>query len=119
MNTLIEWFWSSSLTLNCIILQIILCVYNLQGKKKHLSCCNLVLPAGQLLRVDAYEAEEADNHDGDETVKDVIPAILCQRIVPAVRQVGQKKSWKEGYHGKWGKCSRYYSIGLRINSSFF
>ena len=52
----------------------------------------LVSPAGQLLGVDAYEAKEADNHDGDETVKDVVSAILCQCVVPTVRQVGQKES---------------------------
>ena len=45
---------------------------------------------GQLLGVDANEAEEADDHDGHQTVEDIVPAIVCQCVVPAVRQVGQK-----------------------------
>ena len=95
-----ERLWSTSITLNCIILQIILCVYNLQSK--HMNICqkieNLVSPTGQLLRIDPNEAEEADNHDGDESVKNVVPTIICQRVVPAVRQVGEKESWKGGNH---------------------
>ena len=73
-----------------------------QSKRIVLSNNNLVAPAGQLLRVDPNEAEEADDHDGDESVKDIVPAIVCQRVVPAVGQVGQKESWKEEYHEKWG-----------------
>ena len=88
---------SPFLTLNCIILQIILCVYNLQGKHIFQKICsvNRVAPTGQLLRVDPNEAEETDNHDGDEPVKDIVPAIVCQRVVPTVRQIGQKECWKE------------------------
>ena len=69
-------------------------MYNLESKHIFQNICsvNLVAPTGQLLRVDPNEAEEADHHDGDEPVKDVAPAIVCQRVVPTVRQVGQKES---------------------------
>ena len=48
----------------------------------------------ELLRVDSYKAEEADHHDGDEAVKDVIPAVVGHGVVAAVDQVGEEKAWR-------------------------
>ena len=87
--------WPPHLTLNCIILQIILCVYNLQFQLEIPLCGDCVTPACQLLWVDPQETEEADHHDGDETVQHVVSAIVGQSIVTTIRQIGQEENCRE------------------------
>ena len=50
-------------------------------------------PVCQLLGVNSNEAEEADHHDGDEAVQDVIPAVVRHGVVAAVDEVGEEKAW--------------------------
>ena len=87
--------WPFYLTLNCIILQIILCVYNLQFQLEIPLCGDCVTPACQFLWVDPQETEEADHHDGDETVQHVVSAIVGQSIVTTIRQIGQEENCRE------------------------